>query len=235
MTDEPFRTVIIAPARLQPWIDNFRARHGSASASLLPDSVRLIGADGAEATITVPFPPLDPVTLKVPGTTVHAVASGQDINDPSADAVQALIQHVAHPHRVGAVLVRKGGFGVAIFIGDRLEVSKVGSAYVQGKTKAGGWSQQRYARRRDNQSKRAYAEAADEATRILLPRIDDLEAVVTGGDKPAISAVFADPRLADLRGLLLPQMYAVADPRLRVLQAFPEQFLAVRIQLNALA
>lgn len=213
MTEQPLRTVTIPRSRLQPWIDNFRARHGLAGDRLLTDAVHLLGADGAEATIAVPFPPLD----------------------PGPDPLVALIHHIARPHRVGAVLVRKGGFGVGIFEGDRLDVSKVGSAYVQGRTKAGGWSQQRYARRRDNQSKKAYADAADEVVRILLPRLHDLEAVITGGDKPALATVFTDPRLVDVRPLVLPQVFAVVDPRLRVLQAFPEQFLAVQIQLNALA
>jgi hypothetical protein len=113
--------------------------------------------------------------------------------------------------------------------------SKVGSAYVQGTTKAGGWSQQRYARRRDNQSRQAYAEAADVAVRVLLPHLDTLEAVVTGGDRPAVTAVLADTRLTALLPLGRPQVYPVPDPRLRVLTAFPEQFLAVQIHLNALA
>ncbi len=213
MTDQALRTVTIARSRLQPWVDNFRARHGLTEARLLTDSVRLLGTDGAEATIAVPFPPLDPGT----------------------DPLDALIHHAARPRRVGAVLVRKGGFAVGVFEGDRLDVSKVGSAYVQGKTKAGGWSQQRYARRRGNQSRKAFADAAGEVVKILLPRVADLETVVTGGDKPALAAVFADPRLVDVRPLVMPQVFAVVDPRLRVLQAFPEQFLAVQIRLNALA
>ena len=86
---------------------------------------------------------------------------------------------------MGAILIRRGGFAVGIFDGPRLVASKVGSWYVQGKTKAGGWSQQRYARRRANQASQAYAEAADVVAMIILPRIDDLAAVVGGGDRQA--------------------------------------------------
>jgi hypothetical protein len=50
-----------------------------------------------------------------------------------------------------------------------------------------------------------------------------------------VAAVLADDRLTELRPLVLPEVHAVPDPRLRVLQAFPEQFLGVRIELNALA
>ena len=78
---------------------------------------------------------------------------------------------------------------------------------MQGKTKAGGWSQQRYARRRANQASQAYAEAADVVAMIILPRIDDLDAVVGGGDRAGVDEVLSDPRLGsgprplDRRGL----------------------------------
>ena len=130
------------------------------------------------------------------------------------------------------ILLRKGGYAVGIFQGEKLITSKVGSSYVQGKTKAGGWSQQRYARRRDNQSKKAYAEAAEQAVRIIAPAASDLEAVINGGDAPAVALVLEDDRLASIRHLVHNRVLPVPDPRLRVLQAFPEQFLAISIDLN---
>ena len=72
--------------------------------------------------------------------------------------------------------------------------SKVGQRHVQGRTKAGGQSQQRFARRRDNQARVAFEAAAEHAARILEP----VEVVVTGGDHVAVDAVLADPRLAGL-------------------------------------
>lgn len=175
--------------------------------------VQLMSPDGARALIGVPFPPLQ----------------------QERDVVCSLIDHVLRERRVAAVLVRKGGFAVGVFEGPRLVASKVGSSYVQGRTKAGGWSQQRYARRRNNQSKQAYAQAADEAARLLAPQASRLAAVVAGGDQSAIAAVFSDQRLSELADLLSPKIYPVPDPRLRVLQAFCEQFLTVEIQLNELA
>ena len=65
------------------------------------------------------------------------------------------------------LLVRKGGFAVARLAGDRFVESKVGQRHVQGRTKAGGQSQQRFARRRDNQARQAYEAAAEHAARIL--------------------------------------------------------------------
>ena len=207
------RVVRVPPERLRRWLDGFAERHGAVGATLSSDAVALAAEDGAEAIVTVPFLPWRPV----------------------GEPLDALLAHVGRARTVGAVLVRKGGYAVGRFTGARLLESKVDSTYVQGRTKAGGWSQQRYARRRDNQSAKAYAETADVAARLLAPHVASLDAVVAGGDPPAVAAVLADPRLAALRPLLQPRLLAVPDPRLRVLQAFPEQFLAVEIALNARA
>ncbi len=75
----------------------------------------------------------------------------------------AFVAAAAPPEEWGVLLVRKGGFAVARLAGDRLAESKVGQRHVQGRTKAGGQSQQRFARRRDNQARDAYAAAADHA------------------------------------------------------------------------
>ena len=212
------RSLIIPVARLRPWIEGFQRRHGQTEVSAEGDAVRFAAADGAVAEVIVPF------------------SSQSALGDAHSNEshLAALLRQAETERRIGAILVRKGGFAVGVFDGPRLVASKVGSAYVQGKTKAGGWSQQRYARRRDNQSRKAYAEAADVAVRVLLPHLHDLAAVATGGDKPAVAAVLADPRLVELRPLVLPQVHAVPDPRLRVLEAFPEQFLTVQIRLNEL-
>lgn len=175
--------------------------------------MELTAVDGATAWLAVGFPPL-PVT-----------------DDP----VTALAEHAQVDRRVGVVLVRKGGYAVGRFQGSTLVSSKVGSAYVQGKTKAGGWSQQRYARRRANQADQAYAEASDVVATVLLPYAGELDAVVGGGDAGGVQAVLDDRRLAPLQRRLTGPILATPDPRLRVLQAFPEQFRAIRIGLNDLA
>lgn len=218
MSTPPDRRVTIPNARLQPWIAGFTARHGRVISERRDDRVQLAAADGARALVQVPFPPLP---------------AGDDLVEPLL--IDTLLAHVLRARRVGAFLVRKGGFAVGVFDGSELVASKTGSAYVQGRTKAGGWSQQRYARRRDNQSRKAYEEAADQAVRILLPYADQIEVVLAGGDQAAVGAVFADSRLAPLTAKLSARVYPVPDPRLRVLQAFPEQFLTVEIDLNELA
>jgi hypothetical protein len=207
------RLVRVSPERLQGWVDGFAERHGGFEATLSSDEVTLQATDGARAVVSVPFLPWTPVGAPV----------------------DALVAHVLRERRVGALLVRKGGYAVGRFAGVRLLASKVDSTYVQGRTKAGGWSQQRFARRRDNQSAKAYADTADVAARLLAPHAGDLDALVGGGDRTAVTAVLADPRLAALRPLLQPRVHPVPDPRLRVLEAFPEQFRAVEISLNTLA
>jgi VLRF1 release factor-like protein len=194
------RQVTVAAERLERWLAGFGERHGEVRTAPGPETVELVGADGAHAWVDVPFPPL------------------------TGD----LVEHVRRARRVGVLLVRRGGYAVGIFDGTVLATSKVGSSYVQGTTKAGGWSQQRYARRRANQASAAFAGAAEVAARILADA--RLDALVAGGDRDAVRAVLADRRLAHLEpsGPWL----EVKDPKLKVLAAMPEQFRAVRIRLD---
>lgn len=208
------RIVHVARERLERWLAGFSERHGAPEVSGHPEVVRLTATDGAVAEVHVPFGPI-PV---------------------GHDPLGSLVAHACRDRRVGVVLARKGGHAAGLFVGARLLASKVGSGYVQGRTKAGGWSQQRYARRRDNQAAKEYAKAAEAAANVLLPRLEEVDHLVLGGDRPACTAVLADHRLAPLAPLAEDApFYATPDPRLKVLEAFPEQFLAVRIGLNELA
>ena len=168
-----------------------------------------LAEDGTRVWIDVPYPPLP----------------------EAGGGIEALLAHVARPRRIGLILVRRGGYGVAVFDGPTLVASKVGSSYVQGTTKAGGWSQQRFARRRANQARSAFATAADEAARIVLPEALTLDAVVCGGDHPAVDAVLSDQRLGSLRAKRAGPWLAVPDPRRAVVDAAPRAFLAVAIRI----
>jgi hypothetical protein len=186
------RTVLVPAARVVRWFDNFGTRHGAASFAVRSGCLCAEAADGSTAVAALPFGstydgPPDPATF--------------------ADAVVA-------PGRWGLLLVRKGGFAVAAVSGPAVTESKVGQRHVQGRTKAGGQSQQRFARRRDNQARQAYEAAAEHAARILTGR---LEALVCGGDRPAVDAVLDDPRLRRLVGVRVDPWLAVPDPRRAVL------------------
>jgi hypothetical protein len=219
MTSGERRRVTVAATRLARWLDGFVERHGATTVSADPTEVRLVGADGARAWLAVPFPPL-PVVGDGDGD--------GDGDDPRA----ALIEHVTRARTIGVLLVRRRAHAVGVFVGDELVASKVDSSYVQGTTRAGGWSQQRYARRRANQAQASFADAADTCARVLLPRVAELDALICGGDRVAVDAVLADARLTPLAALRRPPFLTGPDPRLRVLQATPEQFRAVTVMLD---
>ena len=101
--------------------------------------------------------------------------------------------------------------------GEQLTAHKVGTRYVQSRTAAGGWSQQRFARRRANQADGLVGAAVEHAVRLLAgtrPR-----GVVLGGDKALVATLLEDPRLAGIRDLPRRELYDLPDPRLDVLRA----------------
>src|SRR5215472_10270806 len=65
--------------------------------------------------------------------------------------------HATADRTVGVLLVRLGGYAAGVFQGTEpiLVASKVGSRLVHGRSAAGGQSQQRFARRRENQARQA--------------------------------------------------------------------------------
>ncbi|GAA4592785.1 acVLRF1 family peptidyl-tRNA hydrolase [Planotetraspora phitsanulokensis] len=212
----------VAPERLAGWILGFAERHGAVEATAGPALVRFAAADGSAAECHVPFPPLG--RGDVPG-------EGSSPAGEAEDAADVLVAHARRERTVGVLLVRLGGYAAGVFEGERLVTSKVGSRLVHGRSAAGGWSQQRFARRREKQSSEALAAAADVAARVLVPRADDLDAVVLGGDRRAVDELRGDRRLAPLFALEAGSFLAVPDPKLAVLEGTPALFRAVRIRV----
>ena len=168
-------------------------------------------------------------TTKVCGTPLPSYKV--EVEVPFPPLTGPLIEHCLVDRRVGVLLVRLGGYAAGVFEGRALVSSKVGSRQVHGRSAAGGQSQQRFARRREGQARVALAAAADNAVRILVPAVATLHAVVLGGDRSAVDEVLADRRLAPLLPLVSGRLLDVPDPRLKVLQATPDVFRAVRIEL----
>ena len=218
------RWVEVAPERLERWLAGFAERHGGLQAvkpepadpedtdaertDPVPDAVVARAADGSTVDVHLPFP---------------ARVRPMSLADVVAEA--------RRPRRVGLVLVRRGGHAVAVLDGPRVVDAKVGSRHVQGRTAAGGWSQRRYARRREGQARVAAAAAADTVAALLLPELSGLEAVATGGDRPMLGAVLADSRLAALRPLVVERVLDVAEPRRAVLEQAVAQARAVRVRI----
>jgi hypothetical protein len=220
------RWVEVPPERLVTWVVTFAERHGGAATgqpvttgeSGVAFTVTFTGADGATAECHPPFPPLP---APVPGA-VHAAA-------------EALAAHAAADRTVGVLLVRLGGYAAGVFSGSppRLVDSKTGSRPVHGRSAAGGWSQQRFARRRENQAATALRAAADAAAEVFgRYGPDGLDAVVLGGDKRSAAGLADDARLEKYLAKATGRFLTVPDPRLAVLRDIPRAFLATRIRLT---
>ena len=211
MAQADARTVLVAPERLAGWLERFAASHGAAEVTAQAGFVDARAADGAAAHCEVPFPPLPPTR-----------------DDPW----QALVEHAMRDRRLGVLLIRRGGYAAGVFHAGKLVTSKVGNRYVQGRTAAGGTSQQRFARRRENQAAALVGSAVEVALRIIAPEAATLAALVTGGDRPLIASALVDPRLAKLAALPRGPWLVVGDPRLKSLIEAGRSARAVRITIT---
>jgi hypothetical protein len=189
------RTVLVPAPRLARWFENFATRHGCSHLDTQGGRLVAVAEDGATATATLPF--------------ARRYAGPPD--------VASFAQAASSPVRWGVLLVRKGGFAVAAGTTDRPDLSKVGRRHVQGRTKAGGQSQQRFARRRDNQARQAYEAAADHAHRLLVGESVPPDVLVCGGDRSAVEEVLGDPRLRGVAAARADLWLPVPEPRRAVL------------------
>jgi hypothetical protein len=131
---------------------------------------------------------------------------------------------------LAVVLVRRGGYAVGLAEGPAFTASKVGTRHVQSRTAAGGWSQQRFARRRGNQADELVRAVADQAARLVLS--PPPSGLVVGGDKALVRDVLAGPRLAGLADLPRREFYDLPDPRRPVLEDALRRGRAVRVTVE---
>ncbi|KRA28221.1 MULTISPECIES: acVLRF1 family peptidyl-tRNA hydrolase [unclassified Nocardioides] len=196
--------VFVPVARWPRWVANFAASHGEPALSVIDGALVGEAPDGSHFSAHLPFS-----------------IGYDDLPDPATFGTA-----VAPPGRWGVLLVRKGGFAVASLAGPTLGESKVGQRHVQGRTKAGGQSQQRFARRRGNQARAAYEAAADHAARIL----GTVDVVVAGGDRTAVSEVLTDARLGNVQ--VVGAWHAVPDPRRAVLDKVIADAQAIQVEVE---
>jgi hypothetical protein len=133
------------------------------------------------------------------------------------------------------LLVRLGGYSVGVFTGfpPALAGAKTGARLVHGRSAAGGWSQHRFARRREKQASEALAAAARAASDVFGRwGAGKLDAVVLGGDKRAMAGLRQDPGLAPYLAIAIDRFLTVPDPKRAVLEDAPRLFLAVKIRLT---
>ena len=221
------RSALVPTARVPGWLVRFAERHGGPPECVACDGGRVVlrASDGAQALWSS-------VGLDLAG----GAAPGERV-DP------AEVTHRATAARAAAVLLLRRGGAVAAVVrvdesGARVLGSRVRTAYVQSRTAAGGWSQQRYARRRAGQSAGLVHDAASEAGRVWSPHLASLARpgalLCTAGDRglldqalaglPAVVAAAADlPRqVLELRG----------DPRRRVLEDLAPAVGALRVEVS---
>lgn len=217
------RAVEVSAARLPGWFGRFAERHGELVETTAGAVELLVRAgDGATATATVPYPPL------------HEAADSAG-EGPAAP----LVGHLLVPRRIGVILVRLGGYSIGVVAtgpGKRpgegaaeVLVSTTGSRYVHGRAAAGGTSQRRFARRREGQARRALAATREQVERVLLPRCDELDAVVLGGDRRALAELRASAALGPVFALAQRRVLDVPDPRRAVLDAVADRLLCCEI------
>lgn len=214
--------VEVPAQRLRRWVTGFAERHGSPDEQIAPDTVTLVAPDGAVAIVQRPFcdrpeRPAEP---------------GPPPLDESVDWRAAFEDRAGLGRDAAIVLVRRGGYAVGLLADGALVAHKAGTRYVQSRTAAGGWSQQRYARRRDGQAKALVGTVQD-----LLPRIatGGARSLVVGGDRGLVADVLLDPRAASLNRLPLMGVWDIPDPRAAVLDTVAERAGKVRIKLNRVA
>jgi hypothetical protein len=206
------RWVEISPERIHAWVDGFYSRHDGAT----ENGLVLTGVNNGDTATLHPPPGLADVA-----------------------EVDSLLARSLRPPRIGVLLARKGAAAAGVVDGTTIIVSKVERFYVQGRTAAGGSSQQRYARRRANQAEAATHRATNIAVRVLSPYApggpatvdDEVSALVCGGDRSMLDAVLADQRLAAFVKLRHPRLLESAEPRLSILEDAAVQARRIRVHL----
>ncbi len=207
--DDPARarTVLVAWRRMAGWVERYEARHRDTVWDVSPTLVRGRSEDRSTVSFAVPVAPLDDLSM------------------------DGLVAHLGRPWQIGVLLVRRGGFAVARLTGAEVVASKVGQRHVQGRTKAGGWSQQRFARRRDNQARAAYDAAGSHASALLLGVASSLDLLALGGDRQAADAVLAIAELAPLARVPRQWLAGLPDPKRGVLDHAVEEICSVRVEI----
>ncbi len=211
------RQVSVGADRLDRWVAGLADRHGDPAVAPDPErpGLLLTAPDGTTATIAVPYPPFA-------GTSV-------------ADAVA----HLTVARRVVVVAIRRAGYLVAVLDvpAGAVLASKTGRRHVQGRTAAGGWSQQRFARRRANAADELVTAVSDHVVERVLPALGPADRarvawLVTAGDRPLVDAVLADRRLTQLRDLPLGTHLAAGTPDAALLRSLPTVLTGARITVD---
>ena len=131
---------------------------------------------------------------------------------------------------VGAALVRLGRYAIAVYQGRQLLVSKTDTRYVKSRHSAGGTSQQRFRRVRENQIHRLYAKASQVLTQQWQPYAGRLDYVALGGEASTVNGFIKEcPLLTRLAPITLPGRLDVREPNRASLDSVGEMLYRCRV------
>ncbi|WP_394937782.1 acVLRF1 family peptidyl-tRNA hydrolase [Psychromicrobium sp. YIM B11713] len=204
------RTAWVTAQRLSGWVQRFEASHGELAFDAGQQALRITAQDGAVAELTAPWP--------VDGRPGRG-----------SDEVTRLASLSAQSRTLFLLLIRRGGYALAVCREGEVLNSKIGTRYVQSRTAAGGWSQQRFARRRANQADAMIEAVAAHAAK--LPSAD-CEYLLLGGDKAMATALLAEPVLSAVAALPQLAFLDVPDPKAKVLAEAARKACSVRIRVS---
>ena len=174
----------------------------------------VVAGNGTTASVEVPFAPLGEVRR----------STGLDVGP--------LVEHLRSPRLIGLLLVRLGGHSVGVARAGSVVVSRTDRRLVHGRNAAGGWSQHRFARRREGQARQALRAAAQDVVDVLVPRLPDVDAVVLGGDRRALDELREDVRLSAVFARAEPRILDVSEPRRSVLDDAAQRAISVEIVIR---
>ena len=230
------RWLDVPAERFAGWVSAFARRHGDPGSLVAAPALRVVAFTAQDGAVAECHPPF-----------AESFALPDGLAEPDEVAAR-IAAHAQLPRAVGVLLVRLGGYAAGVFTGypPALADAKVGSRLVHGRSAAGGWSQQRFARRREKQANEALEAAAGTAAAVFgrwtsgitatgagaPSRRSRLDALVLGGDKRAVAEIRDDPRLVPYLAVATERFLTVPDPKRSVLEGTPRLFTAVRIKLT---
>ncbi len=230
------RSVLVEESRLEGWLTRFAERNGPYVAQLdaagpvgSVGSVEVVAANGCRAVLTPPLPPLRPAPASADAE-LHDEAARELLRGNVGAIVAHLTSGIDPSAVVGLLLIRRGGYSVGVARAGQILASKTGTRYVQGKTAAGGWSQQRFARRRANQADALVEETAARAA--ALYAADPPACLQLGGDRALATGAVGERVLARYATLPRVPFLTVPDPRFTILKDAARTALALRITVT---
>lgn len=131
---------------------------------------------------------------------------------------------------VGVVLLRMGRYAIGVVQRDRLLASKTDTRHVKRRHRAGGTSQRRFMRSRDRLIRELYDEACEVTRRVFEPYLNDIDYVLTGGERQTINGFLKRCMFFEKSNLrVMARLLAVDRPNRRALEGIHREIWKSRV------